>query len=142
MTLGPVELVVIGFPGSRFTGEIRPRIVDLVDRGIVNVIDALLVTKDTSGDVTFFELEELSGDAEANALQEYITEHLDLLSDEDAQAFATDLEPGSSALALVFEHTWMRPVRDAIVASGGVLISDVRVPAEAVNEVLAAIGQP
>ena len=69
MTLGPVELVVLGFPGSRFSGEIWPRIQDLIDRNIVNIVDALLVMKDDQGEVTLFELEELEdGDADLQAL--------------------------------------------------------------------------
>ena len=142
MTLGPIELVVLGFPGSRFSGEIRPRIQDLVDRNIVNVVDALLVKKDGQGKTTFYELEELTdGDADLQALGNYISDRLDLISDEDAEVFAAELEPGSSALALAFEHTWMRPVRDAIVDSGGFLITDIHVPAAVVDEVLAAVEQ-
>ena len=142
MTLGPIELVVLGFPGSRFSGEIRPRIQDLVDRNIVHVVDALLVKKDGQGKTTFYELEELTdGDADLQALGKNISDRLDLISDEDAEVFAAELEPGSSALALAFEHTWMRPVRDAIVNSGGVLIADIHVPAAVVDEVLAAVDQ-
>jgi uncharacterized membrane protein len=142
VTLGPIELVVLGFPGNRFSGEIRPRIRDLVDRNIVNVVDALLVKKDEQGEVTFYELEELTdGDADLQALGKYISGQVDLISDEDAEVFAAELEPGSSALALAFEHTWMRPVRDAIVDSGGVLITDIHVPATVVDEVLAAVEQ-
>ena len=59
MTLGPVELVVVGFPGSRFSGEIRPRIQDLVERNIVNIVDALLITKSDQGEVTYFEMDEI-----------------------------------------------------------------------------------
>ena len=66
---------------------------------------------------------------------------VDLISDEDAEAFAAQLEPGSSALAIAFEHTWMKPVRDAVVDSGGVLIADIHVPAEVVDEVLDAVEQ-
>ena len=140
MTLGPVELVVVGFPGSRFSGEIQPRIQDLVDRNIVNIVDALLVMKDDQGDVTFFELEELEdGDADLRALHACVSEELDLISDEDAEVFAAELAPGSSALAIAFEHTWMRPVRDAVINSGGVLIADVQIPAQVVDEVLDAV---
>ena len=142
MTLGPVELVVLGFPGSRFSGEIQPRIQDLVDRNIVNIVDALLVMKDERGDVTFFELEEMEeGDADLRALHACVSEELDLISGEDAEVFAEELAPGSSALALAFEHTWMRPVRDAVVNSGGVLIADLQIPAQVVDEVLDAVGQ-
>jgi uncharacterized membrane protein len=141
MTLGPIDLVVLGFPGSRFTGEIRPRIEELIDQNIVNLIDALFITKDADGNTGFYELAEISDDPEATALGEHISSQLDLLSDEDADSFADELAPGSSALALVFEHTWMRPVRDAIAASGGVLIADARIPGDVVDEVLAAVDQ-
>ena len=138
VTLGPIEMVVIGFPGSRFTGDIRPRIMELVDRGVVNIVDALFIRKDSAGEIDFAELEEVTGDADAIALRAVISNQLDLLSDEDVDALAQDLKPGSSALAIVFEHTWIRPVRDAVVAAGGVLLADVHIPADVVDEVLAA----
>jgi uncharacterized membrane protein len=139
MALGPIEVVVLGFPGSRFTGEIRPRIVDLVDRGIVTVVDALFVTKDEAGEVAFLELQQLSDDPEVSALGDLLSKQLDLLSEDDVIELVGDLEPGSSALALVFEHTWMLPVREAIVASGGVLLADLHVPADVVDQVLEAV---
>jgi uncharacterized membrane protein len=139
MTLGPIEVVVLGFPGNRFTGEIRPRIVDLVERDIVTVIDALLITKDEDGTVGFLELEQLAGDPELAAVGKLLTSRLDLLASEDATELAAELEPGSSALALVFEHRWMLPVREAIAASGGVLLADLHVPPEVVERVLAAV---
>jgi Family of unknown function (DUF6325) len=141
MALGPIEVIVLGFPGSRFTGEIRPRIEDLVERGIVRIVDALLIKKESDGSVTFTELQEQTSDADFEALAAIVTEELDLLSDEDVDAFAADLEPGSSALAIVFEHTWIKPVREAVVESGGVLIADLHVPASVVDEVLAAVEQ-
>ena len=139
MTLGPIEVVVVAFPGSRFTGDIRPRITDLVERGIVSVVDLLIIRKDDAGDVTFVELQEQTGDPELAALAAVVSDRLDLLSDDDVERFATELEPGSSALAVVFEHTWMKPVRDAVAASGGILLADVHVPADVVDEVLAAV---
>ena len=141
MTLGPIEMVVIGFPGSRFTGDIRPRIMDLVDNGVVNIVDALFVRKDSEGLVDFVELQELSDDADAVMLGAAIASQLDLLSDEDIEELAEALQPGSSALAIVFEHTWIRPVRDAVVASGGVLLADIHIPAAVVDEVLSALDE-
>ena len=138
MSLGPVEVVVLGFPGDRFTGEIRPRIVDLVERDIVTVIDALLITKHQDGTVGSTELEQLVDDAEIAALSGLLSARLDLLTSEDATELATELEPGSSALALVFEHRWMVPVRDAIVDSGGLLLADLHIPAAVVDRALAA----
>jgi uncharacterized membrane protein len=140
MALGPIEVVVLGFPGNRFTGEIRPRIVDLVQRDIVTVVDALLITKDEDGTVGFLELEQLVDDPEIAALSGLMSSRLDLLASEDATELASGLEPGSSALALVFEHRWMIPVREAIVESGGVLLADLHVPPDVVESVLAAAG--
>ena len=139
MTLGPIDLVVFGFPGSRFTGDIRPRILDLVERDIVRIVDALFITKDDAGDVMIVELEELTDDPDALDFASSLAEQLDLISAEDAVELAADLAPGSSALALVFEHTWMIPVRDAIASSGGVLLAEVRVPPEVIDEVLDAV---
>jgi Family of unknown function (DUF6325) len=96
--------------------------------------------KDDRGDVTLFELEELEdGDADLRALHACVSQELDLISDEDAEVFAAELAPGSSALAIAFEHTWMRPVRDAVINSGGVLIADVQIPAQVVDDVLDAV---
>jgi uncharacterized membrane protein len=138
MSLGPIEVVVLGFPGNRFTGDIRPRIMDLVQRDIVTVVDALLITKDVDGTVDFQELEQLVDDPEIAALSGLLSSRLDLLASEDATELATELEPGSSALALVFEHRWMIPVRDAIVDSGGHLLADLHIPTGVVERALAA----
>ena len=138
MALGPIEVIVLGFPGSRFTGEIRPRIMDLVERGIVSIVDALLIKKDKAGEVTFVEMQQQTGDPDMDAFASRVT-GLDLISSEDVDEFAAALEPGSSALAVAFEHTWMLPVREAVVASGGVLLADIHVPADVVDEVLAAV---
>jgi uncharacterized membrane protein len=138
MALGPIEVVVLGFPGSRFTGEIRPRIVDLVQRDIVAVIDALLITKDEDGTVGYLELEQLVDDPDISALDGLLTSRLDLLASEDATEFAANLQPGSSALALVLEHRWMGPVREAITEAGGFLLADLHVPPGVVENVLAA----
>ncbi len=142
MTLGPIEMVVLGFPGSRFSGDIRPRIEELVNRDIVRIVDALFVTKDGDGTTTFLELDEPTDDPDARALAGQMSEQIDLLSDEDVAFVADGLEPGSSALAIIFEHTWMKPVREAIIDSGGVLIADIHVPAEVVDEVLAGAARP
>jgi uncharacterized membrane protein len=140
MDLGPVDMIVFGFPDGRITADLRPRILDLVERDIVRIVDALFITKDDSGAVTFAELEDLTDDPDVLALSESLGD-LDLLSADDATELAADLDPGSAALALLFEHTWMLPVRDAIQASGGVLLANMRVPHEVIEEVLESVGQ-
>ena len=138
MTLGPIEMVVLGFPGSQFNGEILPSILDLVERNVVSIVDALFITKDGDGTTEFIEITEIDDDPEVNRLGAILSSELELLSDEDVEDVADQLAPGASALVLIFEHTWMKPVRQAIIDSGGVLIADIHVPGEVVDEVLAA----
>ena len=137
--MGPVEVVVVGFPGSQFNGEILPALEDVVERDIVSIIDCLLITKNDDGSVDYIEIEEVGSNEDVTRLQELIEATNGLLSDEDVDAFAEALQPGDSAAALVFEHTWAKPFRDAVVDSGGIMIANVRVPGMVVDEVLAAV---
>jgi uncharacterized membrane protein len=139
VTLGAIDLVVFGFPGSKFTGKIAPAIIDLVERDIVHIVDALFITKDDDGNVTIVEFEDITDDPDFGSLAGSLGEQLDLVSAEDAEALAAELPAGSSALALVFEHRWMIPVRDAIKDAGGMLLAEARVPGEVVDEVLDAL---
>jgi uncharacterized membrane protein len=141
MTLGPVEVLVIAFPGNQFTGEIIPELERLVDNDTISIIDGLLVRKDADGEVTFIEFEELGGNADAERLAGVMNQLDSLISDEDVEELAASLEPDSSEAILVFEHTWAKPLRDAIVASGGVLADNFRVPGMVVDEILDALAE-
>ena len=137
--LGPIEVLVVGFPGNRFTGGILPELEALVEAGTISIVDGLFITKDADGDVTFVELDQIDENVDAAALGRFIGSSLDLLSDDDAAEFAAALEPNSSAAALVFEHTWFKPLRDELIDSGGVLVANMRIPGLVVEEVLAAV---
>ena len=137
--LGPIEVLVVGFPGNRFTGGILPELEALVDAGTISIVDGLFITKDEVGDVTFVELDQIDENEDAAALGRFIGSSLDLLSDDDAAEFAAALEPNSSAAALVFEHTWFKPLRDELIGSGGVMVANMRIPGLVVEEVLAAV---
>lgn len=139
--LGPIEVLVVGFPGNRFTGGIIPEIEKLVDNDIMTIVDALFIIKDEDGNVDFYEFDQLDENVDAAALSQFIGDTLDLLSDDDAEQFAAALEPNSSAAAIVFEHTWFKPLRDELVNSDGVLISNVRIPGMVVEEVMAAVAE-
>jgi uncharacterized membrane protein len=141
MALGPIEVLVIGFPGNRFNGAILPELEKLVDTDTINIIDGLLVLKDENGDVTFTEFVELGGDDEVALLSELLEESQGLISDEDIDELVSTLEPNSSAAILVFEHTWSKPFRDAVVDSGGLLVASFRVPGMVVDEVLAELAE-
>jgi hypothetical protein len=139
MALGPIEVLVIEFPGSRFSGEIIPELQRLIDNETISIIDGLMVSKDLDGDVTFIELDELDANEDAAALAALVDQIDSLISDEDVAEWAAELEPGSSEAILVFEHTWAKGFRDAIVNSGGVLVNDMRIPGAAVEELLAEL---
>lgn len=137
--MGPVEVLVIGFPGSRFNGAVLPSLLDQVAKGSIAVLDGVLVSKETDGTVTYVEISGADLPEDAAALSALLVESNGLLSDDDIDELAVDLAPGSSAAVLVFEHTWAIAFRDAVVESGGVLLADFRVPAPVVDEVLTAI---
>lgn len=135
VTLGPVEIVVIGFPENRFTGEIAPAIADLVDSGTVKILDLLFVSKDADGNVLAVEVDELDGEIAA-AYLEIDGEAGGLLSDDDYDQIGSALEPGSSALAVVWENSWARSLVTAISNAGGYLVAHDRIDAETVNVAL------
>jgi len=141
MTLGPIEIIEIGFPN----GDIDPTVVEqvraLVDRGIVTVVDGLIVRKAPDGTVSIVEFEEPGASAIGAAFAELVGEHIDLVSAEDVDEFAVGLPAGASALVLVFEHTWAKPFRDAMTTAGGEVITQLRIPGPVVEEVLAALGE-
>ncbi|HSM64992.1 MAG TPA: DUF6325 family protein [Ilumatobacteraceae bacterium] len=141
MALGPIEVLVISFPGNQFSGGIIPELERLVGNDTITIVDGLLVTKDADGEVTLTEFEELGGNADAAALANLMDQLEALISDEDVATLAEALEPNSSEAILVFEHTWAKGLRDAIVDSGGVLANNFRVPGLVVEELLAELAE-
>jgi uncharacterized membrane protein len=137
MDLGPVEILVVGFPGNQFTGEIAPALAELVESGLIRVIDLVFVAKDADGDVVGIELSDIDESASA-AFRPHVEEPSGLLADEDIQDLGADLAPNSSAAILLFEHVWATKFRDAVLGSGGELIASIRIPKEAIDEVVAA----
>ena len=133
--LGPVDYLVVEFPGSNFNGEIMPELVDLVDRGIVRVLDLVLIKKDDDGSFEAFEFADIEAGA-LGELRELATELADLLSEDDVAAVAQALEPGSTAGLLIYENLWAAPFAAAVRRSGGQLVANGRIPVQAL---LAAI---
>jgi hypothetical protein len=139
VTLAPVEVVVVAFPGNRFSGKILPELQRLLDAGTISIVDGLFLRKDENGDVTFVEVDEEGVDEGVAALAALFDRFDEMISDEDIEELSAALDPNSSAAVLVFEHTWVRPLRDAIVEAGGVLAENFRVPPEVVAEVMSAL---
>jgi hypothetical protein len=133
--LGPVDWIVVEFPGSRFNGQIAPALLDLVERDLVRVLDLLVLKKDDDGSLEAFELSDLD-EGEIGGFREYESELAMLLSEEDVTSLAAAIEPGSSAGVLVWENTWAAPFASAVRRSGGQLVASGRIPIQAL---LAAI---
>lgn len=133
--LGPVDWIVVEFPGSRFKGEIAPALADLVDRDLIRVLDLLVLKKDSDGELEAFELSDLD-DGELGGLRAHEAELAMLLSEDDVTSLAAAIEPGSSAAVLVWENKWAAPFGAAVRHSGGQLVAGGRIPVQAL---LAAI---
>ena len=133
--LGPVDWIVVEFPGSRFKGEIAPELQALVERGIVRVLDLLIMKKDEDGTLEAFELSDLD-ETELGSLRSYETELAMLLSEDDVNAVAAAVEPGSTAAVLVWENTWAAPFGSAVRRAGGQLVASGRIPVQALLAVI------
>jgi hypothetical protein len=133
--LGPVDWIVVEFPGSRFNGQIAPALLDLVRRDLVRVLDLLVLKKDDDGTLEAFELSDLE-EGEVGELRTYESELAMLLSEEDVTSLAAAIEPGSSAAVLIWENIWAAPFASAVRRSGGQLVASGRIPIQAL---LAAI---
>jgi hypothetical protein len=129
--IGPVEYMIVAFPGNRFKGEIVPALQDLVDSETVRIIDLAFVTKDESGEVAGFELSDLDEEVRT-ALENAGAESGGLFNDDDLLAAAEELEPNSSAALLVWEDLWAARLTDSIRNAGGELFDLGRIPHEVV----------
>lgn len=132
MDVGPVEYIVVAFPGNRFRGEIAPELRALVASGTVRILDLTFVKKDADGVVSYIELDALDP-TEASVFDDIDGEVGGLFSQEDLDLIAEELVPDSSAAILLWEDTWAAGITGAIRRAGGQLVAHERIPAEAVE---------
>src|SRR5829696_9091746 len=125
--IGPVEYLIVAFPGNRFRGEIAPALGDLVEAGTIRIIDIAFVGKDESGEVAAFELSDLDPEVR-EGLENLGATSGGLFNEDDLMAAGEELDPNSSAALLV----WAKPVADAIRDAGGELYDYDRVPHDTV----------
>lgn len=128
--LGPVEMMLIGFPENRFDGSILPTLGNLVDAGTVRLIDLVMVSKDLDGNVTALEIDGL--DDMSGAFAELEGEVGELFSEEDLEVAGEQLAPNSSAALVLWENSWAAKLSTEIFDAGGAVLLHDRVPAEAV----------
>ncbi len=136
MTTGPVEYIIVGFPGNKFNGKIAPELIALVQSGTVKVLDLIFIGKDTDGSVVSFEIEDLDG---LEAFADLDADVGGLISPEDIEYAAAQLEPNSSAALLLWEDLWAAPFAKAVLDSGGVLLDGARIPHELIESALSAL---
>jgi hypothetical protein len=131
--IGPVDYLIVAFPGNKFRGEIAPALAELVEAGTIRIIDIAFVGKSTAGEVVTFELMELDTDVR-EALEKAGVEVTGLFNEEDLEAAAEELEPDSSAALLVWENVWARKVAQAIRDAGGEVFDFDRIPHDVVQK--------
>jgi hypothetical protein len=138
-TSGPVDCVLIRFPGNKFRGEIAPALADLVNDGTIHIIDLVFILKDENGDVTAAELTDLGEDAAT--FDDIDGDVGELLSEEDIMDAAEDLEANTSALLIVFENSWAARLATAMRNADGEVVAFERIPHDIVMEVVGAADQ-
>ena len=136
MNLGPVEILVVKFPGNKFKGEIAPALTQLVESGTIRVIDILFVNKDENGKVEMVEINDLDDDNYA-VFDPIVSDVTSMLNEDDVKAFSEALAPNSSAALLLFEDTWATRFRDALVNANAELVVSERLPRAAVEQLMA-----
>jgi hypothetical protein len=136
MSLGPVELLVIKFPGNQFTGDIVPALKELVDSGTIRIIDLIFARKDKDGNVLVVELNELDDDAYA-AYNGVVGDLSGTLTAEDVNQLAATLERNSSAGIMLFENTWATKFQNAVLKANGKLVLNERIPHAVVQQLIA-----
>ncbi|MFF4253727.1 DUF6325 family protein [Streptomyces sp. NPDC001663] len=126
--MGPVDYLVVEFPGNRMTGEGFPLLVDLVDRGIIRIFDFLFVRKDEDGSVSVLELKDVGDEVDLSVFEGASS---GLMGDEDIKEAGNVLEPGNSAALLVYENVWAAPLARALRRSGAQMVASGRIPVQA-----------
>lgn len=125
---GPIDYILVEWSGRQPNGEAMPYLIDLVDRGLIHVIDLAFITKGEDGSVAMLGLADL-GDAVAE-FAAFEGASSGLLDDDDLQQAGAVLAPGTSAALLVYENVWAAPFADAVRRSGGELVASGRISAE------------
>src|SRR6201986_3473777 len=132
--VGPIDYLMVEGQGTRPHGELAPHLVDLVDRGVVPILDLVFIAKDEDGTVEFMELDAVSGDVPE--LEVFVGAATGLFGEDDRTDAANIVEPGSAAALIVYEKDWAAPFATALRGTGGHVVATGRIPVE---EIVAAL---
>jgi hypothetical protein len=131
--MGPIDYLIVEWPGRQPTGEALPHLIDLVDRGLIRILDLAFIAKAEDGSVAALEIADLGDEIAA-----FEGASSGLLGDDDVEEAGAALEPGTAAALLVFENRWAAPFAAAVRNSGGQLVASGRIPVQAVLAALDA----
>jgi hypothetical protein len=127
---GPIDFIIVGFDGPKFDGKILSALSDSLDAGVIDLVALTLINKDKDGKVTQMDVAD-SGDRHIMHFAEKYDPKPSMIEDDDVTEASDLLENGTAAGLLVIEHVWARPLKKAILESGGVLVAEGRIHPEA-----------
>jgi len=137
MPLGPIEILEVKFPGNQFKGEIAPALAELVESGMIRIIDFLFVGRDENGQVLVTEFNDL-GESLVAVFDPIVSEVSELISEEDIAELSVALEPGSSAAIMLFENVWATRFAEALRGANAEIILNERIPLSVIEAAVAA----
>jgi hypothetical protein len=128
--MGPVDYVLIEFPDGQPKGQAAPLLLDLVDRGVIRILDLMFISKDKDGTTTAMEVADIDADGTPDFMV-FEGARSGLLGEEDKDEASNAMEPGTAALLIVFENRWAAPFAKAMREAGGQLVAFGRIPIQA-----------
>jgi hypothetical protein len=134
--MGPIDYLLVEWPDRQPNGEIAPHLIDLVNRGLIRILDLAILAKAEDGSVSAMEISEVGEQAAAFASFEGASSGL--LSDEDTATAGDAMEAGTTAALLIYENRWAAPFATAVRESGGQLVASGRIPIQAMIAALDA----
>jgi len=137
--IGPIDYILVEFPGSQFRGEIVPELTRLVSADMIRILELMLVKKNDDGSIDVVDVAD-SADAAVSGLLGLSQGTLGVLGDEDVAAAAEALEPGTTAGLLIWENLWAIPMVNAVRRAGGQMVASGRIPVQDLIEALDAAG--
>lgn len=135
---GPIDYLVVEFPSEGMNGEGLPLLVDLVDRGIIRILDLLFVTKQADGSIVGIDIADFDADGQLD-LAVFEGASSGLLGDDDLAEAGAAMEVGTAAGVIVYENLWAAPFATALRRNGARVVASGRIPVEAVVETLEAL---
>lgn len=133
--MGPVDYIVVLFPGNKFSGKIAPELEKLQKKGIIRIIDLVFILKDQNGRAIFTEAKNLGGQ-EGEAFKAFTSNLGDWLSEDDIEDIGAQIPKNSAAAAMLFENVWAIDFKKALLDADAKLITQARVPGEQVEKVM------